>query len=106
MQLRIVDDFRLPATIRTVRETVKATRTEDERTQMMASMTDSKSALSWAKELGISMRDPLTVQRLAGLADREVSIDTFCHTITMVEELSRWAATSADVSPDGAVKEG
>lgn len=98
-ELRIVDNFRLPAQIRTARETVQATRTEDERNQMMASMTDSRSAKSWAKELGIAMRDPVTVQWLEGLGDREVSIDTFCHTITMMEELSRLSANETEVSP-------
>ncbi len=100
-ELRIVDNFRLPAQIRTVQETVKATRTEDQRNQMMASMTDSKSAKSWAKELGIAQRDPVTVQWLEGLGDREVSIDTFCHTITMIEELSRLSANDKDISAQG-----
>jgi len=59
---------------------------------MMASMTDSRSALSWAEDLGVSLRDPVTVQALKNLGDREVSIDTFCHTITMAEELSRLTA--------------
>jgi predicted RNase H-like HicB family nuclease len=100
-ELRIVDDFRLPAQIRTVQEAVKATRTENERAQMMASMTDSRSAITWAKELGVSMRDPLTVRFLESLGDREISIDNFCHTITMVEDISRWSATGDGVSPDG-----
>jgi predicted RNase H-like HicB family nuclease len=100
-ELRIVDDFRLPAQIRTAQETVRATRTENERTQMMASMTDSRSAITWAKELSASMRDPMTVQFLESLGDREVSIDTFCHTITMVEDMSRWSVTGDGVSPDG-----
>jgi predicted RNase H-like HicB family nuclease len=98
-ELHIVDNFRLPAPIRTAQESVKATRTEHERTQMMASMTDSRTAMSWAEDLGVSMRDPVTVQALKDLGSREVSIDTFCHTITMVEELSRLTATSDRVSP-------
>ncbi|MGH3976442.1 MAG: type II toxin-antitoxin system HicB family antitoxin, partial [Pseudonocardiaceae bacterium] len=85
-ELRIVDNFRLPAQIRTAQETVKATRTDDERTRMMASMTDSKSAMNWARELGMAMRDPVTVQWLEELGDREISIDKFCHTVTMMEE--------------------
>ncbi|MDQ4103065.1 MAG: hypothetical protein M3186_04925 [Actinomycetota bacterium] len=103
-KLRIVDDFRLPAQIRTARELVKATRTDDERTQMMASMTDSKSAMSWAEDLGVSMRDPVTVQALMSLGDREVSIDTFCHTITMAEELSRLTATGDHDLPYGVLE--
>jgi predicted RNase H-like HicB family nuclease len=91
-KLRVVDDFRFPAQIRTVQQSVKATRTDDDRDQMMASMTDSKSAMSWAEDLGLSMRDPVTVEALKSLGGREVSIDTFCHTITMAEELSRLTA--------------
>jgi predicted RNase H-like HicB family nuclease len=100
-QLRIVDSFRLPAQIRTAQQSVKATRTENERNQMMASMTDSRSAMSWAEDLGISMRDPVTVQALKSLEDREVSIDTFCHTITMTEELSRLTTTRDQAFLDG-----
>lgn len=59
---------------------------------MMASMTDSRSALRWAEDLGISLRDPVTVQALKNLGDKEIPIDTFCHTITMAEELSRLTA--------------
>lgn len=103
-RLRIVDDFRLPAQIRTAQEAVKATRTDNERAQLMASMTDSRSAMKWAEELGIAMRDPVTVQALLDLGDKEVSIDTFCHTITMVEELSRLSATGDRVLPDGVLE--
>lgn len=103
-ELRVVDDFRLPAQIRMAQETVKATRTESERSQMMASMTDSRSAMSWAEDLGISMRDPVTVQALKSLGGREVSIDTFCHTITMVEELSRLTASDDRSVPHGGVE--
>jgi hypothetical protein len=91
-QLRIVDYFRLPDPLRATQQSVKATRTEQERNQMMASMTDSRSAMSWAEDLNLSLRDPVTVQALKSLGDREVSIDTFCHTITMAEELSRLMA--------------
>jgi hypothetical protein len=100
-ELRIVDDFRLPAQIRTVQQSVKATRTEHERTQMMASMTDSRSAISWAEDLSLSMRDPVTVEALKKLGNRQISIDTFCHTITMAEELSRLMATKERNAPQG-----
>lgn len=103
-ELCIVDEFRLPAQIRAAQETVKATRTENERNRMMASMTDSRSAMSWAEELGIAMRDPVTVQALEALGDREISIDKFCHTITMAEELARLTATADRVLPDGVVE--
>jgi predicted RNase H-like HicB family nuclease len=103
-ELRIVDEFRLPAQIRTAQQSVKATRTENERNQMMASMTDSRSAMSWAEDLSISMRDPVTVEALKNLGDREISIDTFCHTITMAEELSRLTATSDRVSSEDVLK--
>ncbi|MGH3430849.1 MAG: hypothetical protein ACRDQZ_25315, partial [Mycobacteriales bacterium] len=104
-ELRIVDDFRLPAQIRAAQQSVKATRTEHERDRMMASMTDSKSAMSWAEDLGMSMRDPVTVEALKSLESREISIDTFCHTITMAEELSRLTATANRASPDSVLHE-
>jgi hypothetical protein len=67
---------------------------------MMASMTDSRRAVDWAEDLGVSMRDPVTVQALMDLGDRPISIDTFCHTITMAEELSRLTANAPDAVPD------
>jgi predicted RNase H-like HicB family nuclease len=96
-ELRIIDNFRLPTQIRTAQEVVRATRTDDERTQMMTSMTDSKSAMDWARELGMAMRDPVTVQWLEELEDREISIDKFCHTVTMMEELSRRSMNSDEM---------
>jgi predicted RNase H-like HicB family nuclease len=99
-ELRITDDFRLPTQIRAAQQRVKATRTEHDRNQMMASMTDSRSAMSWAEDLDISMRDPVTVQALMDLGDREISVDTFCHIITMTEELSRLTATADRFSSD------
>lgn len=102
-EFHIVDDFRLPAPIRAARKNVQETRTEDERVQMMARMTDSKPAKVWIEELGIAQRDPVTVQCLERLlGDKEVSIDTFCHTITMAEEMTRLAATGDGVILDGA----
>lgn len=90
--LHIVDRFPLPAQIRTVQESVKASRSDSDRTQMMAKITDPRSAMDWAEDLGIAMRDPVTVQALMDLGDKEISIDTFCHTITMAEDLSRLTA--------------
>lgn len=103
--LRIVDNFPLPAPIRTAQQSVKETRTDTDRTQMMARMTDPRTAMDWAEDLGIAMRDPVTVQALMDLGDKEISIDTFCHTITMAEELSRITAnearrSSADTTAD------
>jgi hypothetical protein len=94
--LRIIDDFRFPAQIRTAQQSVRESRTEHERNRMMASMTDSRRAVDWADDLGVSMRDPVTVQALMDLGDRPISIDTFCHTITMAEELSRLTGTAPD----------
>jgi hypothetical protein len=99
-QLRIVDNFPLPAQIRSAQQSVKATRTDDERTQMMAKMTDPRSAMDWAEDLGVAMRDPVTVQALMDLGDKPISVDTFCHTITMAEELSRLTAATDRRSGD------
>jgi predicted RNase H-like HicB family nuclease len=103
-ELRIIDDFRFPTPILAAQQEVKATRTEDDRKQMMASMTDSRSAMQWAEDLGISMRDPVTVEALMNLGDRQISVDTFCHTITMAEELSRLTATADRASSDATVE--
>lgn len=102
-ELRIVDDFRFPTQILAAQQAVKATRTDDDRKQMMASMTDPRSAKEWAEDLGVSMRDPVTVEALMNLGDRQISVDTFCHTITMAEELSR--LTAADRARSDAVPE-
>lgn len=103
-ELRIVDHFRMPSPVRSARQETQASRTDDDRNKMMASMTDSRTAAEWAKELDVSTRDPVTVQFLEELGDREVSIDTFCHTITMAEEMSRILATG-DESAKGIRKE-
>lgn len=102
-QLHIVDHFRMPSPIRSVRQETKESRTEDDRKQMMSSMTDSRTAKEWAEELGTSMRNPATVQFLEELGDQEISIDTFCHTITMAEEMGRLTASGHDGSHRNAV---
>jgi hypothetical protein len=102
-QLHIVDKFPLPAPIRSAQQSVQETRTDEDRTKMMAKMTDPRSAMEWAEELGIAMRDPVTVQALMDLGDRPISVDTFCHTITMAEELSR--LTAADGRSKDAVRD-
>lgn len=92
-ELHIVDDFRLPAQVREAQKAVKETRTDLERAEMMTTMTDPISALNWAKDLGLSMRDPATVEWLAGLEGVKVGLDELCHTITVVEDMSRSETT-------------
>jgi hypothetical protein len=99
-QLHIVDKFPLPAPIRNAQQSVQATRTDEVRTKMMGKITDPRSAMEWAEDLGIAMRDPVTVQALMNLGDKQISVDTFCHTITMAEELSRLTATADCQSAD------
>jgi hypothetical protein len=101
--LQIVDKFPLPAPIRSAQQSVQASRTDEDRTKMMAKITDPRSAMEWAEDLGIAMRDPVTVQALIDLGDKQISVDTFCHTITMAEELSR--LTSADCQSAEAVRD-
>lgn len=101
-QLHIVDNFPLPSPIRSAQQSVQATRTDEDRTKMMAKITDPRSAMEWAEDLGIAMRDPVTVQALMDLGDKQISVDTFCHTITMAEELSRLTATADRPSADAA----
>jgi hypothetical protein len=104
-ELHVVDDFRMPSAVRRVRQQVQETRTEDDRAEMMKSMTDSKTMKSWAEDLGIAMRDPVTAALLKRFGDRQVSVDTFCHTITMVEELSRLSAEERGYSVEEILKE-
>ena len=94
--LRIVDSFRMPTEIRATQQDVKATRTEADRTRMLDSMTRGRSALEWAKELGISDRDPHTVEWLKGLEGHTIEIDHLCSTITMAEDMSRFHGGSAE----------
>lgn len=102
-QLHIVDNFPLPAPIRNVQQSVQETRTDEDRTKMMAKMTDPRSAMEWAEDLDIALRDPVTVQALMDLGDKPISVDTFCHTITMAEELSR--LTAADRHSEDGIRE-
>ncbi len=56
---------------------------------------------AWVVEIAEEPRVRCLCTRDQGsLGDREVSIDTFCHTITMAEELSRLTAVSDRVSAD------
>jgi predicted RNase H-like HicB family nuclease len=88
--LRVVDDFRMPAQVRAVQQEVKTARTEAERQRMLDKLTSPVSAVEWAKDLGISDRDPKTVEWLKSLEGQTVEIDHLCSTITMAEDVSRW----------------
>ncbi len=101
-KLHIVDDIRLPAKIRAVQESVKATRTDLERNEMVASMTGPRSALDWAKDLGLATRDEGAVEWLAGLEGVEVEIDQLCYAISTAEEMARWGQTGGG-APSGDV---
>jgi predicted RNase H-like HicB family nuclease len=96
---RIVDSFHMPAEIRATQRDVKATRTDEERARMLDSMTSGKTAVEWAKELGISDRDPNTVEWLKGLEGQTIEIDHLCSTITMAEDMSRFRRGSPDRDP-------
>jgi predicted RNase H-like HicB family nuclease len=101
--LRIVDRFGMPAEIRATQDDVKATRSEADRSRMLSSMTEPRSAVEWAKELGIADRDPKTVEWLQSLEGQTIEIDHLCSTITMAEDMSRFHGGGADrvPSPEG-----
>ena len=103
--LRIVDRFGMPAQIRATQDSVKATRTEADRSRMLQSMTEPRSAVEWAKDLGISERDPKTVEWLDSLQGQTIEIDHLCSTITMAEDMSRFHGGTADRPPED-VEEG
>jgi predicted RNase H-like HicB family nuclease len=102
-KLHILDDIRLPAQVRAVQETVKATRTDTERSEMLASMTGPRSARAWAEDLGLASRDADAVGWLSGLEDVEVDVDQLCYAISTAEELARWGQTGDGDAPDGDV---
>lgn len=105
--LHIVDSFRMPAQIRATQQDVKATRTEADRSKMLESMTSGRSAVQWARDLGISDRDPSTVEWLKDLEGQTIEIDHLCSTITMAEDMSRFHGGSPDRAPsNGAAEEG
>lgn len=87
--LRIVDTFRMPAEVRRTQEDVRAKRTPEERSRMLDSMTQGRTAAEWAEELGLSERDPKTVEWLKQLPGT-IEIDHLCSTITMAEDIVRW----------------
>ncbi|MGH2770732.1 MAG: hypothetical protein ACRDJF_09470 [Actinomycetota bacterium] len=99
-KLHIVDDIRLPAPLRAVQETVRATRTDLERTEMVASMTRARSALDWARDLGLATRDKGALRWLAGLEGVEVEIDQLCYAISTAEEIARWGQTGDDAASE------
>lgn len=104
-KLRIIDDIRLPTAVRAAQETVKTTRTDAERSRMLASMTDPRSASEWAKDLGLATRDKGAVEWLEGLEGMEVGIDQLCYAISTAEELARWGQAGDQASSDDPASE-
>jgi predicted RNase H-like HicB family nuclease len=96
LELRIVDSFQLPGKFRAAQEAVRATRTEQDREEMMAKMTGPISVREWAEDLGLSDRDPRTVKWLEGLEGVELNPDTLCAAITHAEDMSRWGDDADD----------
>ncbi len=98
-ELRIVDSFQLDRKFRAAQESVRATRTEQDRDQMMAKMTDPISVKEWAEDLGLSDRDPRTVKWLESLEGVQLTPDKLCAAITHAEDMSRWG-DDAELPPD------
>lgn len=88
--LQIKDNVRFPAKFRATQESVRATRTENDKEEMMAKMTDPVSAKEWAEDMGIAERNPSAVEWLDKLEGVTFGIDQLCHRITVAEEISRW----------------
>ncbi|MDQ4145161.1 MAG: hypothetical protein M3198_15760 [Actinomycetota bacterium] len=89
-ELRVVDNFRLPTSFRKAQESVRSTRTDAERERLMEKMTGPIPVKEWADDLGISQRDPRTVEWLKTLEGVELNVDNLCAAITHAEDMSRW----------------
>ena len=96
--LRVIDQFSLPAQIRTIQSTVKAERTEETKAAMVASMTASRSAKDWAADLQESQRAPAAVKWLGSL-EGDLDVDEMCFAITVAEEMGRWGDGEAEEKP-------
>jgi hypothetical protein len=87
--LDVVDQFALPSQIKAVQAEVKASRTDEERAKMAASMTESKTAKEWAADLDLSQRAPAAVTFLDGL-EGELDVDQMCFAITIAEQVGMY----------------
>ena len=88
--LKVIDNFRLPTSFRTAQESVRASRSEADRERLMEKMTGPISVKEWADDLGLSDRDPRTVEWLKTLEGVELNVDNLCSAITHAEDMSRW----------------
>jgi hypothetical protein len=91
-QLKVKDTFLFSARVRATQEEVRATRTEAERSEMLASLTEPKDAKEWAEDLGLADRNPAAVEWLSSLEGRQIGIDEMCHVITLVEQQAMYAS--------------
>lgn len=84
--VRVVDQFALPNQIRSIQSEVKASRTDEERARMAASMLEPKSAKEWAADLDLSQRAPAALKWLGSL-EGDLDVDEMCFAITIAEQV-------------------
>jgi len=85
-ELTVVDQFALPTSITAIQSEVRASRTDEERAKMAASMTASRTAKEWSADLDLSQRAPAAVEWLDNL-EGELDVDQMCFAITIAEQV-------------------
>lgn len=89
-QLTIVDKVGFPASFTKSREEVRATRTPQETSDMLASMTEARTAEEWAEDMDLAYRAPAAVDYLKRFGDRPIPIDEMCYAITIAEQMGMY----------------
>ncbi|MGQ0678881.1 MAG: hypothetical protein ACT4OM_04355 [Actinomycetota bacterium] len=91
--LTIVEKVGLPATFRKTQEQVRATRTDRERSDMLISMTESRTAEEWGAEMDLAYRAPAAVDYLKSFGNRQINIDEMCYAISIAEQVGMYDST-------------
>jgi predicted RNase H-like HicB family nuclease len=85
-ELKVQDQFSLPGQLTAVQQEVRATRTDEDKRQMVASMTASRTAKEWAEDLDLAQRAPAAIKWLGSL-EGELDVDEMCFAITIAEQV-------------------
>lgn len=88
--LEIVDKIGMPAGFTKAREQVRATRTQQELSEMVLSMTEARTAAEWADDMDLAYRAPAAVDYLKSFGDRPIAIDEMCYAITISEQMGMY----------------
>lgn len=89
-QLKIEDKVGFPASFTKAREEIRATRTQQDTSEMLASMTEARTAGEWAEDMDLAYRAPAAVDYLKQFGDRPIPIDEMCYAITIAEQMGMY----------------